>query len=115
MDGPDKRQGDMFLARKEMRLKRDGTLQERDTKRHAVRRWLNEGNTVQLTVRLRGPEPQPPLAVARALLADLARAVPDVGHVVRDERLEGRSMTLVLAPTWNPSDGAGVRVGAPLR
>jgi len=105
----------MLLAHKEMRLKHDDLPQQRDAKRQTVRRWLSEGDIVQLTVRLRGPEPQPSLAVAHALLADLARAVVDLGRADRDERLEGRSMTLILAPTGHPSDGVGVRVGAPLR
>lgn len=82
---------------KEVRFRPDADAHDIETKCRAIRTWLNEGNTVQLTVRRRGRE-RGHLDVARQLITDLVGVISDVGRIERDVLLEGRSMTIILAP-----------------
>ncbi len=86
---------------KEVRLAPDTDQHDLDTKRKRIQGWLNDGNKVQLTVRMRGREQAHP-DVARRVLADLAGTVSDVGHIERDVLPEGRTITMILAPGTAP-------------
>ena len=62
-----------------------------------VRRFLEEGDKVKITCRFRGREITHPETAQRQL--DLiATEVNDIGTVETPPRMEGRTMTLILAP-----------------
>ena len=68
-----------------------------DTKTKKVERFLSDGHKVKVTIMFRGREVQHPELGARIL----DRVADSVGHVARIEvvpRLDGRNMTMVLAP-----------------
>ena len=62
-----------------------------------VRRFLEEGNKAKVTVRFRGREISHPEAAQR-LLQRVVEEVKDIGVVEQPYRLEGRTMTMILAP-----------------
>ena len=64
--------------------------------RHA-RRFLEEGNKVKATMMFRGRQMAHP-ELGREVLARVAEVLEDVGRVESEPLMEGRSMTMVLAP-----------------
>lgn len=64
--------------------------------RHA-RRFLEEGNKVKATMMFRGRQMAHP-ELGRDVLARVAEAVDDVGRIESEPLLEGRNMTMILAP-----------------
>jgi translation initiation factor IF-3 len=62
-----------------------------------ARRFLEEGNKVQVTLIFRGREVSHP-EIGKAQLEKLTTAVSDVGVVERPPVLEGKRMTVLLAP-----------------
>ncbi len=64
--------------------------------RHA-RRFLEEGNKVKATMMFRGRQMAHP-ELGREVLIRVAQALEDVGRVEADPLLEGRNMTMILAP-----------------
>jgi translation initiation factor IF-3 len=67
--------------------------------RHA-RRFLTEGNKVKLTMRFRGRE-MTHTELGAAVLERFAGNLEDVGQIEEQPRMEGRQMTMVLAPRRN--------------
>jgi translation initiation factor IF-3 len=68
-----------------------------DVKRLRVERFLGEGDKVKVTMRFRGREVTHP-EIGRAILDSLLGLVDDLGTVESGPKLEGRQMTMVLAP-----------------
>ena len=64
--------------------------------RHA-RRFLEEGNKVKLTMMFRGRQMAHP-ELGREVLGRVAEEVADLGKVESHPTMEGRSMTMVIAP-----------------
>lgn len=64
--------------------------------RHA-RRFLEEGNKVKATMMFRGRQMAHP-ELGREVLSRVAVAVDDVGRVESEPLMEGRNMTMILAP-----------------
>ena len=64
--------------------------------RHA-RRFLEEGDKVKATMMFRGRQMAHP-EIGREVLARVAEAVDDVGKVESAPVMEGRNMTMILAP-----------------
>ncbi|UCF21608.1 MAG: translation initiation factor IF-3 [Gemmatimonadota bacterium] len=62
-----------------------------------ARRFLGEGNKVKLTMRFRGRE-MTHSELGAEVLEEFAASLADVGQVEEKARLEGRNMTMVLAP-----------------
>ena len=71
-------------------------------KRKRVVRFLGEGDKVRVTMRFRGREVTHP-EIGRDILKRLTESVADLGVVETPPRLEGRQMTLVLAPVRRSS------------
>lgn len=65
-------------------------------KRHA-RRFLEEGHKVKVTMMFRGRQMAHP-EIGREVLSRLAAEVADLGKIESHPSMEGRSMTMVLAP-----------------
>jgi len=64
--------------------------------RHA-RRFLEEGNKVKATMMFRGRQMAHP-EIGRDVLVRVAQALEDVGRVESEPLLEGRNMTMIIAP-----------------
>jgi translation initiation factor IF-3 len=64
--------------------------------RHA-RRFLEEGNKVKATMMFRGRQMAHP-ELGREVLTQVAEALEDVGKIESQPMLEGRNMTMILAP-----------------
>ena len=68
-----------------------------DVKRKRVEKFLQHGDKVKVVMRFRGREVTHP-ELGREILQRLERAVEDYGTVETTPRLDGRQMTMVLAP-----------------
>ena len=69
-----------------------------DITRRKAQEFLEEGDKVKVTVRFRGREQERP-AFGKELLDKLAEGLSDVAVTEQTAKLEGRSMTMVLAPS----------------
>jgi len=89
---------------KEIRLRPKTNEHHRSFKTRDARRWLLEGMKVRVTVRFRGREiTYPELALED--LKEVAAELADVSQVEQTPSLEGKVMTMVLAPTRPPKPG----------
>jgi translation initiation factor IF-3 len=68
-----------------------------DTKTKKVEKFLGEGHKVKVTIMFRGREMQHP-DLGRKILDKVAGEVADTGRVEVYPKLDGRNMTMVLAP-----------------
>lgn len=89
---------------KEVRIKPKIDEHDLATKSRQAQRFLEEGDKVKLTVMFRGREMAHP-DIGRDLLLQLADQVGAVGLVEQPPRLEGRNMTMMLAPRKAPGSG----------
>ncbi len=62
-----------------------------------IRRFLDEGNKAKVTIRFRGREMAHPEMAARQL-DRVIEVVKDIGIIEQSYRMEGRTMTMILAP-----------------
>jgi len=67
-------------------------------KRRRVERFLDEGDKVKCTMRFRGREVTHP-EIGRAILQRLYEEVEEMAVIETNPRLDGRQMTMVLAPS----------------
>ena len=93
----DARKRQTQIALKEIKLRPKTDDHDLDFKTKHVRRFLEEGNKVKLTVRFRGREITHPETAQRQIDA-IVEAVSDLATVETTARLEGRTMTAILAP-----------------
>ena len=68
-----------------------------DTKTKKVEKFLGEGHKVKVTIMFRGREMQHP-ELGKRILDDVAAEVAEMGRVEVYPKLDGRNMTMVLAP-----------------
>ena len=71
-----------------------------EVKRRRVVRFLQDNDKVKVTMRFRGREVTHP-EIGNEILSRLRESVSDYGEVETAPRLEGRQMTMVLAPVRN--------------
>lgn len=72
-----------------------------DVKQRRVERFLGEGDKVKVTMRFRGREVTHP-EIGFGILKRLAETVEHLGEIELMPRLDGRQMTMVLAPARRP-------------
>ena len=89
---------------KEIKLRPKIGIHDYETKKGHVNRFLNQRAKVKVTIMFRGREREHPDR-GRDLLMRLAEDVKEIGTIEIQPLLEGRNMTMVLAPTKN----AGVK------
>ena len=77
-----------------------------ETKTRKVEKFLGEGHRVKVTIMFRGREMQHP-ELGRKILDQVAEHVDDVGKVEIYPRLDGRNMTMVLAPDKTKAQAGG--------
>ena len=68
-----------------------------DFKTRHAREFLGDGNKVKVTMMFRGRQIAH-LELGRAVLDRVAANLADVGKIESDAKLEGRNMTMVIAP-----------------
>jgi translation initiation factor IF-3 len=68
-----------------------------DFKTRHAREFLGDGNKVKVTMMFRGRQIAH-LELGRAVLDRVATSLADVGKIESDAKLEGRNMTMVIAP-----------------
>jgi translation initiation factor IF-3 len=96
---------------KELRMKVRIGEHDFDITRRKAQEFLEEGDKVKVTVRFRGREQERP-AFGKDLLDRLADDLSDVAVTEQTAKLEGRSMTMVLAPTRKTRAEAPIEVSA---
>jgi len=82
---------------KEIKLRPKTDVHDLEVKINHARRFLEEGNKVKITCRFRGREITHPEAAEKQLLVIVERT-RDLAIVELTPRMEGRQMTLVMAP-----------------
>jgi translation initiation factor IF-3 len=82
---------------KEIKIRPKTDDHDMEFKLKHVRRFLEEGDKVKITCRFRGREITHP-ETAQRQLDYIAERIQDIGTVETPARMEGRTMTLVLAP-----------------
>ena len=73
-----------------------------DTKVRHIVDFLNDGHKVKVTLQFRGREMAHPELGAR-VLDNVAGQIADIGKIEAQARMDGRNMTMVLAPDKKPA------------
>src|SRR5207244_10860558 len=89
---------------KEIKLRPKSGVNDYNTKKGHVERFLDQRAKVKVTIMLRGRETSHPER-GRDLLMRLAEDVQEIGQIESQPLLDGRNMVMVLGPTKN----AGVK------
>ena len=82
---------------KEMKYRPKISKGDFDTKTRKVERFLQDGHKVKVTLTYRGREMAHP-ELGRRILDEVVEAIEQVGRVEIFPRVDGRNMTMVLAP-----------------
>ncbi len=88
---------------KEVRVEPKIGEHDLETKGRQAERFLKAGDKVKLSVLFRGRSITHP-ELGRELLQRLAEQLNDIGVVEQGARMEGRNMTMYMAPTRSKSD-----------
>ena len=81
---------------KEIRLSPNIDTNDLNTKINAAKKFISKGDKVKITLRFRGRE-MAHMANSKYILDDFADALAEVAVVEKPAKVEGRSMTMVLA------------------
>jgi translation initiation factor IF-3 len=103
-----KRQSQVEIKEIKLRPKTDDHDVEFKTKH--VRRFLDEGDKVKITVRFRGREITHP-ETARRQIDIIVDNIGDLGYVEQQPRMDGRTMTALIAPRQKPAASGGAKDG----
>ncbi|MBO5743549.1 MAG: translation initiation factor IF-3 [Clostridia bacterium] len=82
---------------KEIRISPSIDVHDFDTKVNHTKKFLTSGDKVKITVRFRGRELHH-TQIGNDLLAKFAASVSEVGNVEKAAKLEGRNMSMTVAP-----------------
>ena len=82
---------------KEVKMRPKTDTHDFETKLKHVRRFIEEGNKARLTIRFRGRELAHPDVAARQL-DKMVAAVKDIAVVEQPYQMDGRLMTMLIAP-----------------
>ena len=93
----DSRRKSTNISIKEMKYRPKIGTGDFDTKTRKVEKFLDEGHKVKVTIMFRGRETQHP-ELGRRILDRVAEGVAQVARVEVMPKLDGRNMTMVLAP-----------------
>lgn len=81
---------------KEIRLSPNIESNDLNTKINAAKKFISKGNKVKVTLRFRGRE-MAHMQSSKHILDDFAEELSDIAMVEKAPKLEGRSMSIVLA------------------
>ena len=82
---------------KEMKYRPKISRGDFDTKTRKVERFLSDGHKVKVTLTFRGREMHHP-ELGKRILDEVVESVAEVGRVEIMPRIDGRNMTMVMAP-----------------
>lgn len=82
---------------KEIRMSPNIEANDMNTKSTNARKFLEKGNKVKVTLRFRGRE-MAHVSTSSHLLTDFAKTLSDIASVEKPPVMEGRSISMVLAP-----------------
>ena len=82
---------------KEIRLSPNIDTNDLNTKMNAAKKFLTKGDKVKVTLRFRGRE-MAHMANSKHILDDFAEALTEIASIEKAPKVEGRSMTMFLAP-----------------
>ena len=82
---------------KEIRFSPNIDTNDLNTKSNAARKFLEKGNRVKVTLRFRGRE-MTHVNETKGVLDEFAATHQDIASMDRAPKMEGRSMSIVLAP-----------------
>ena len=85
---------------KEIRLSPNIDTNDLNTKINAAKKFLTKGDKVKVTLRFRGRE-MAHMNASKHILDDFAEALIEIAVVEKPAKVEGRSMTMFLAPKNN--------------
>lgn len=91
------RKNQKIVLLKEMRLRPKIGEHDLDTKTKMVQKFLQEGDKVKVTIVFRGREMAHP-QLGRVLLDAVVDKLKGVANVERSPLMEGKSMSMILAP-----------------
>ncbi len=97
---------------KEIRMRPKTNEHHRGFKTRDARRWLLEGMKVRVTVRFRGREIDYP-ELALEALKEVAAELLDVAAIEQPPTLEGKTMSMVLAPNRPGHKKSAAEAAAP--
>ena len=93
----DSRKNQHVVKLKEVRIEPKIDDHDLETKGRQAQRFLDSGDKVKFTVRFRGREMAHP-EIGRQILDQLAESLRQFGTIEQTPRMEGRTMTLLIAP-----------------
>ena len=82
---------------KEIRLSPNIDTNDLNTKINAANKFITKGDKVKVTLRFRGRE-MAHMNTSKHILDDFAASLADVANIEKAPKVEGRSMTMFLAP-----------------
>ncbi len=82
---------------KEIRMSPNIDTNDLNTKMNAAKKFLAKGDKVKITLRFRGRE-MAHMQQSRHILDDFAAALEEISAIEKPAKVEGRNMSLVLAP-----------------
>jgi len=85
---------------KEIRLSPNIDTNDLNTKSNNARKFLEKGNRVKVTLRFRGRE-MAHINATKGVLDDFSDTLLDIAQIDKPAKMEGRSMSIVLAPKNN--------------
>ncbi len=85
---------------KEVRLSPNIDTNDLNTKSNSARKFLEKGDKVKITLRFRGRE-MAHMAASKHILDDFADSLSDIAVIEKPAKLEGKSMSIVLAKNPN--------------
>jgi translation initiation factor IF-3 len=85
---------------KEVRLSPNIDTNDLNTKSNSARKFLEKGDKVKITLRFRGRE-MAHMAASKHILDDFAQNLSDIAVIEKPAKLEGKSMSIVLAKNPN--------------
>lgn len=85
---------------KEVKMRPKTDTHDFEFKIKHVRRFLEDGNKAKLTIRFRGREMAHPEMASRQL-DKVVEALKDIAVIEQPYKMEGRTMTMILAPASN--------------
>lgn len=100
-----------IIAVKEVKMRPKTDQHDFDFKVKHARRFLEQGDKAKLTVRFRGREMAHPDIAAR-LLSKVVEALKDIAVVEQPAKMEGKTMTMILAQSTVKQEKADGVAGA---
>lgn len=104
----DSRRNQQVTKVKEVRVEPRIGAHDLETKGNQAARFLNAGNKVKLTVLFRGRSITHP-ELGRDVLQRLSEQLDELGVIEQGPRMEGRTMTMLMAPARQKAEAGSER------